>query len=182
VAVLDAAGSTYKLMQLNDHWSVALAPDFESLSEASVAAPILYFQHAGDHGWAYAIDYQGETLAEMEISFEASFYLAVEQWEQAYPDKDPYDDETGAFAQMVESAEASDAYREIQTQEVANANVEQFRLFGLDDGAITELGRLLAPDWQGSPFDRVAQFKELLGIPEMSWVSYEYEDADESDE
>jgi hypothetical protein len=153
--------------------------------------PILYFQHAEDHGWGYRLFYAGEEKASLDVSYEISEGLALELAEQLYPGIDFYDfygdlsfeKRDALYKQVIES----DEYIQQIASQYLNPGIGEFAAFDLSPEDISQLQDILRAEWYEKEFiglRQVEMFKRILGINEMSWVSYHYlcRDTDEEED
>ena len=76
----------------------------------------------------------------------------------------------------------SRAYLEAAAEQFNYLNLQQFKLFGTSPNAIAELEKVLTVENYLNPqylIRQVEEFKRLVGISEMEWVSYRYATKDE---
>jgi hypothetical protein len=176
----------YIVKNLNERWSVVV---FESANpedepvhawilKTSHDMPLLYFQHGEDHGWGYKIYAAGDQKASFDVDYGIAEWMTQELAEKHHPGVDMYGDLSaeaieGFYAQV----HASDDYSQRIAAQYAAPGLEHFALFGLSPEAITELRDILRPQrYEGrvEGFSQVEAFQKVLGIEEMSWMSYHY--------
>lgn len=146
-------------LQLNEEWVAFFTTgdgEFvasQQLGTLSEHCPILYFTNLEDHGWGFEIFHKGEVVSNLQVMYDLMDgeveELLTEHGEEAIH-------MLSGFLNQRPSAEA-------------------FRLFGLKDEQIEAIEALLAGNlaFDEDEFVAVENFKELLGIKEMSWVRYE---------
>lgn len=100
--------------------------------------------------------------------------------EERYPEEDLVDflyvDPIGQKIadELVEEIQGSESYNESIHQQFFNRNLESFRLFEVSDEQINRLGDILNGDYfmqLESMHELVEEFKEVLNIQEMGWMS-----------
>lgn len=171
---------------LNDNWFVFMTADTyvndnlpDRVREISHAAPVLYFYNFEDQCWGYRIVHQGEEAAHAYVSYELKDSLVGDLAVERYPDEDIIEllyidpKERGIYKQLEQEVEASSSYQEALHEQFINSNVEQFRLFHMDDDRIARLKQILSVDYLNglqSIHSLVDEFKALIDIEQMSWI------------
>lgn len=187
-----------KVKKLNDEWSVFFTPRtqerFEEPNEvldAKSEVPVMYFDHAGDHGWEFAIVKSGKVLSRFGFLYERETMDLIELVERLDPDADAFEDlfmNEGSdqyHAKMLEKLYAEKSKQARAEELFANFDLNAFAEFGISAEQSAELERLFRPETfteEESVLEHVERFKKILGIEEMSWVSSHYEDLNEEDE
>lgn len=177
---------------LNDKWSAMFIdsvnmqynPDDPTRSWAlrhSSEFPMLYFQHAEDHGWEYRLFHHGQEKASLVVDYEISEGLAIDLAEQLYPGIDFYDfggdlsfEKREALYKQVTD---SDDYIQRVAAQYANLHLDEFVVFGLSNDDIDQLNQILSTEQYETSTDNVSQveaFQNILGINEISWMSFDY--------
>lgn len=179
------APDEFRVQPLNDRWAVLLLADgwlgnpatVQALALLSHKAPLLYFTNAEDHGWGYRLFHQGDETAFVEVSYDLQFNLAMVEFEERYPDADPFEDpeNQARFDTLMEAIAQSPDYQNAVAEQYANANPEALQVLAIGDDALQELKALLSAQSAATHWEQVEAFKRLMGFPEMSWVSFDYE-------
>jgi hypothetical protein len=70
----------------------------------------------------------------------------------------------------------SEAYKSAVEDQFKHKHLHELANFGIPNQTITDLDNLITSDryLTDLEFDQVEEFKEALGITEMSWLSYRY--------
>ncbi|MDO3412194.1 hypothetical protein QWJ34_20695 [Saccharibacillus sp. CPCC 101409] len=186
-----------KVKTLNDKWSVFFTPESRigddrtaEVLKAESDIPILSFENAGDYGWGFAITRGGKVLSRFELSYMAEDQDLVELTERDYPGEEPsellYMSENSSkiYAEMLGKLRAVYPLRQRIEKWLAPFSADAFREFDLSEEQVERIGRLLNADhltqvWEKEVLKIVEQFKEIVGIEEMNWISPDYEDEDE---
>lgn len=179
------APCSYKTHTLNERWNVFCLED-SFLQQASTRkflleiteVPLLYFLHAGDHGWGYSIYYNKEMTCHVLLDYELEYSLAKKTVKKRFPLKNDIhavvkSEWTSAFEEVRQSSE----YHQALAEALSSASPDHLKLFGLEDKLITEIKSILSISWltEGKNLcNAVDKFKGLLGIREMEWISYNY--------
>lgn len=145
--------------------------------------PMLYFQHAEDHGWSYNLFHNGQEKASVNATYGLSYYLWREIAERLYPDVDPPVELDSAISQQIEQQVlTSEQYQHELKAQYTNVHLENFAVFGLTSDEIAQLENIMPSNSEAS-IEQVVAFQRILGIKEMSWMSYDYltRDASEDD-
>ncbi|TYP73215.1 hypothetical protein [Paenibacillus methanolicus] len=176
------------MRDLNDKWVLFMTEDTEAGEELpeqvralSAALPVLYFYNFEDHAWGYRIVHEGEELAALHVSYEVKDEFIMQLAAQRYPDQDLFelvyvDPGQTVYNQLAQEVNAWPSYVEAVANQFANRNVEQFRLFDVEDACIERLRDILNGDYYGtlgSYRQLVREFKEVLHMKEMSWIRYD---------
>ena len=177
----------HRIHRLNRQWSAILIPDFANTYEPAVSAlkqlsnecPLLDFQHAGDHGWAYRIYDSGQIVAWIEVNYELSFNMKVALADERYPNEPDmiifWNQHPEIPEALQKEVEESEEYKQLVHQMVEHKNVEAFAVFEIDPVVIQQLDELLtAKRYFENMTEPVETFKQLMGFPEMTWISYHY--------
>lgn len=180
---------------LNAHWIVITFEDANPQHEPvhswilrhSQQFPMLWFDHAEDHGWGYKLFHHREEKASLNVEYAISEGMALELAETLYPGVDFYDF-YGALTfekrdQLYAQVTASDDYRRQVAAQYAHTHPEAFAVFGLAPDSIAQLREILRPEYYGElveGFSQLAAFQQAIGIEEMSWVSYHYLSRDDA--
>lgn len=173
-------GQPYFIKQLNDKWSALFVEKMDIndwLVEHSNEFPMLYFQHPSDHGWGYRVFRDGKLVARLFVKYELSFFLWLELAEARYPHvRDVIGELDGATSNMLyDEVNNSETYRQEVAAQYASPNVEQFLAFGISESDVSYLRKVLTPEWYHERmFEQVQEFMRVLGITDMSWMSYRY--------
>lgn len=186
---LQSLGQPHRIGELNQQWAAIFVenanPKVDPLRswmiEQSSSFPLLFFEHGEDHGWGYRIFNEGQEKASLFVDYELSYNIYIDYVEREYPGIDPHVGlERDKARAIQESIIASDAFKQRVQSQYRNANIEQFTHFEIDEEVLQELRSILTVEWYlDSMFRQVAEFKRLLNIREMSWISYRYLTMDE---
>jgi hypothetical protein len=175
----------YIVRKLNEKWA-SLFPEDSNIVKPELAnwlhkhsytVPFLYFQHAEDHGWGYNIFKNGQEVASLDINYELDFHIWLDLAEQRYPGIDVIGSLDDAIAEALRREVAnSEAYIRAVQDQFKHKNLIQLASFDIPKQSITDLDILITPERYLSDygFDQVEEFKETIGITEMSWLSYRY--------
>ena len=180
---------------LNDKWGALFVdgdnyeypPVKPKLQELSWQIPLLFFQDPEDHGWGYSVYSGGVEIASLWVSYDLTWNLTLDLAKQRYPEvKDYYVQEFwDRWAVLKSEILASSEYHNLAVQQYAKQNLQALQVFGLDAKAIKTLAEATSPDtyFDHETLHMQSQiFKEVLGINEMSWMSYYYlQKRDDSD-
>jgi hypothetical protein len=184
IAALPTFPVPYVQEALNQTW-VAIYPKEHNqqnpmtkwMFDTSKLMPILSFYNAEDHGWGYTLFHNGKMRAILDVNYELAFDLWLDLATSLYPDIDPFaemsDEETQRLYQQVYQ---SDEYQMQVQAQFRGANVEAFSAFGFVN-LVEKLQEILQVSWYldfEKRHEQVAAFKQVLGIPKMSWKSYRY--------
>ncbi|MDF2645880.1 MAG: hypothetical protein K0Q73_1685 [Paenibacillus sp.] len=157
------------------------APAF--IYQLSIDAPVLYFCNYGDHFWGYRIFSEGKEVASLRISYEFDEELIMKIFEERYPDNDLYELFTTDYHNEINKYIEVNGLQEKAFNDLFDeCNVTAFKLFNLTDEQIDNLTSILNPNYfreQDNIFNLVDEFKEIVGIDEMSWIRYERVEEDE---
>jgi hypothetical protein len=186
---LTETGLTYKQRDLNPDWTAFfLADEWDeavtttALDRASRRAPVLSFMNAEDHGWGYRLWRMGNEVAALQISYELEFQVAQEIFAERYPGEDPFESDASVSKWMAirEQMQQSDRLTAATKELYQRANPAAFGALDLTPEQIEELKMVLNPAWRGEDgaWGQAERFKEILGIEEMTWLSYEHADAE----
>lgn len=181
----------YLIRMLNQKWggvfvqdAISERPDFVSwLRESSRQIPFLFFVDAADHGWQYRLFRDGNEVASVHVNYGNDNEILIGLAKARYPEVPDviwfvYED-SEILESSLEEVENSDGYRQAYRQAVEKQyeqkNVNACSIFGITPDIITELETVLSPEWYlKGMWDQVVRFKQLLGISELSWMSYHY--------
>jgi hypothetical protein len=153
---------------------------------ASKAFPILYFENATDHGWSYHIFSNGADSASLRVSYELAYFMWLEIAELRYPGIDVHGELDHPTSQAIyDEVLASDAYQQRAQAQYKRVRVDRFAVFDFDSAVTEKLRALLTVDWY-LDFERVLrqveEFKAILNLREMDWISYRYMARDAADD
>ncbi|MBB3073514.1 hypothetical protein FHS14_006573 [Paenibacillus baekrokdamisoli] len=151
------------------------APDY--IYQLSNDAPVLYFTNFSDHFWGYRIFSNGQEIAYLRISYELPGEIIHEILQERYPDKEIfelYDDDLQEeiSKEVFENGILDDAIEQLFDE----CNVSAFKLFDITNEQIEKLRLILNPTYYREHkklFNLVDEFKEIVGINEMSWIRHE---------
>lgn len=177
-----------RIVELNARWGVLLLEDewlqdnrtVVEIKKLSHQVPLLRFMNGPDHGWGYTVYQGGETRAAVDVSYERSFFMAVEEVERRHPQLlDVYEymstpagnqEWKTIYAEVL----ASSKYQEAVQKQFQYRNVDAFHHFELTEEHIQKLNELLIADGlmdeESDPREQVEQFKQILEITEMAWM------------
>ncbi|MBW7453323.1 hypothetical protein ACFOLF_05765 [Paenibacillus sepulcri] len=174
--------SVIKAAELNAEWLIFLngdailgndVPDY--VKQISMVLPVLYFYYDKDHCWGYKLFESGEMAADFELDYEAKNSMVIELAEKLYPDKDIiaflYLDEEGSEIRERLDEIVEDNYLEMVRMNFEKANLDSFNLFHKSEDTINKLKNIMRVEYFQtlvSPHELVEEFKELIGISEMS--------------
>ena len=172
--------------ELNDKWGALFVegdkyeypPVSPKILEISREIPLLFFQHPEDHGWGYALCNGGAVIALLWVAYDLGWNMTLELAQQRYPEvEDYFGGEFYPWQELMDEVLASDAYRNECIQQYSYLNLKELQIFGLSAADIKMLEEAISPDtcfnWE-SLHAQSQVFKEVLGIKEMSWMSYRY--------
>lgn len=174
---------------VNDQWSALFLRDEKleqkatvvTLIELSKFVSLIYFTHHEDWGWGYRVFLNGFEVAHFYDDYHFDHTLAVELAKERYPEREDilyflyFDKEGRALLDaLVEEINQSPNYVEKQFE---RKNVQSFAAFGIGKDKIAALDTLISV--QGLRDNRVhwrhvEDFKELLGMTEMTRRNYRY--------
>jgi hypothetical protein len=173
----------FLIQQLNDKWT-GLFREYsnifqlkEGLKQLSNRVPLLYFQHPADHGWGYNIFTEGQEVASVYVSYELDFQMMMDIIEARYSDDPvPFWIENEEIGRQIRAeVEGPEAYHQAVARQYENRNVQAFQAFGFDETTIKSLEEVITPTYfLEKRLGQVEAFKRLIGIEEMSWMSYKY--------
>ena len=178
----------YIVHKVNNRWSALLAEDYSNhristlIKEISQDFPVLYFDHAGDHGWSYRLIEAYTVTSSIAVGYELDWHLAYEYLELKYPDLagdpkslfDMVDDVPVLYAQLRKSTQ----YRQAVEEMYENHHPSKFSVFDVSDEQIQRLTKeITAAVYKESHemmLKQVDSFREILDFEEISWMSYRY--------
>lgn len=177
----------YKTHTLNEGWNVFCLEDSFLQQESTrkflleiTEVPLLYFLHAGDHGWGYSIYSNKEMTCHVLLDYGLEYSLAKKTVKKRFPlKKDIHTFVKSEWTSAFEEVRQSSEYHQALAESLSSARPDQFKLFGLEDKLISEIKSILSISWltEGENLcNAVDEFKGLLGIREMEWISYNYLD------
>jgi hypothetical protein len=148
------------------------------LIEASKQFPIMYFDNAEDHGWTYKLYVNRKIASQISLQYDLDENMVIGLLEQELEPNDGIDfyahNDTDAYRQKVH---ASIVYKLAIKLMYSKLNLGAFKVFGIDKQKIQQLKAILTSNSYHVFEDRkrqVDKFKEIIGIPEMGWISYRY--------
>lgn len=179
---------------LNEKWSALLIDDSggattesergldQWILESSKRFPLLHFE-THDEGFDYHLFSGGIEKASLEMNIAIELSMRVDLVEERYPDvEDPYiffDENPEINEALRLEVESSAEYQARVAQQYQYKNVATFEVFDVTTQVIAQLEQLLSVEsYFTDSIGQVEKFKEILGFPEMSWVSYHYESRD----
>ncbi|MBZ0318364.1 MAG: hypothetical protein K8L91_18270 [Anaerolineae bacterium] len=179
---------------LNEKWSALLIDNTggatteskrsldQWILESSKQFPLLHFE-THDEGFDYHLYSEGIEKASLEMNIAIEFSVRVDLVEERYPDiEDPYiffDQNPEINEALRLEVENSAEYQAHVAQQYQHKNVAAFEVFDVSSQVIAELEQTLSVEsYFADRLGQVEKFKEILGFPEMSWVSYHYESRD----
>lgn len=191
---LPAETPHFFIKTLNEKWSVLLIDDTggatteskrgldQWILESSKQFPLLHFE-THDDGFDYHLFSGGIEEASLEMNIAIEFSMRVDLVEQRYPDiEDPYiffDGNPEINEALRLEVENSAEYQTRVAQQYQHKNIAAFEVFNVPLQVIAELEQLLSVEsYFADRLGQVEKFKDILGFPEMSWVSYHYESRD----
>ncbi|WDF52969.1 hypothetical protein PQ460_11305 [Paenibacillus sp. KACC 21273] len=182
---------------LNEQWTLFFMKDTsfkkkvpDSIYQISNTVPVLHFDHAEDHGWSYEIISNGISKAHFDYNYELEEISLHQMALDGYPEEDPVEllytnpDFEGVRSQLLTELHQNPAYQEQLQQLFQNCHVEQFTLFEVSPEQIEQLKQIMTQkhlDQLDFMHDLVDQFKEILNLQKMSWISPERLEDDEFD-
>lgn len=178
--------------RINDRW-LAIFPDYPDYDLApvelwarlaSMQFPVMLYQRAEDHGWAYEIFSAAKLVAKVEVSYELTWQMWVDMMEAKYPHLQmPYDEvEKDEVERMYAAIEASEVFKQRAAAQFRLASPEVFALFGFDDAQITHIRSALDVGWYLDPARRLEQVNAFAKAAELSdivWMRFRYLNNDE---
>lgn len=182
----------YIVKHLNERWSVITFEDSNPTHEpvqswllgASRHTPLLAFHNAEDHGWGYSLFHGGEAKATLDVNYHIAEGLMLELAEKTHPGVDVYGELSfDEIERLNAQVQASEAYKQEIANQYTHPGAEHFAVFGLSADEIAQLRDLLqASRYEGREdgYQQVDAFQHLLGIEEMSWISYHYLSQDQN--
>ncbi|MDG0791204.1 hypothetical protein OMP38_10225 [Cohnella ginsengisoli] len=175
------------IRDLNEKWFVFMTEDTfvnenlpDCVREISRGVPVLYFYNFEDHFWGYRVVHQGQEVAHAYVSYELKDTLICDLAAERYPDEDTiellYVDTKGKniYHQLEQEVKVTSAYQEAIFNQFASSNVDQFRLFHIDEDRIAQLKHILSVNYLNALeliHTLVDEFKSLIQIEQMSWIS-----------
>jgi hypothetical protein len=186
---LTEADLTFKQRDLHPDWTAFfLADEWDeqatttALEQASRRAPVLSFMNAEDHGWGYRLWRMGHEVAALFVSYELEFQVAQELFAERYPGEDPFasDESVSKWMAIRQEMQQSERLTTAAKEQYQRANPAAFGALDLTPEQIEELKMVLNPAWRSEDgaWGQAERFKEILGITEMTWLSYEHADAE----
>jgi len=167
-----------KVQSLNDKYDIFLTDDDVTqsvppgFSELSAVIPILHFYNAEDHGWGYRVLDRGGVTASFDYSYWIEEYLFQELAEERYPESEPFELPEEIKNSIYEEIPHMEEFKKRYREQFDDIGLEAFAVFGVDP---QQLEQTFAAEYDG-PFDFVERFKETVGIPELAWINYAYDD------
>lgn len=184
-----------RVKRLNDKWSVFFTKHIESsekapqeLIEANSDIPVMYFDHAGDHGWTFVIVKSGRIRSAFRLPYEEEYLEMMDLIEEEYPDEDAMDllnrSANGPEIQdrMLAKLHAKTPPLERAAKWLEPVSLEAFSEFDLTAEQFDSLNALLTPEEfvdDAKMLESVDRFQAIMGITEMSWISPNYPDDEE---
>jgi hypothetical protein len=176
--------SVIRVGQLNSDWAVFFTEDTyldnaapEGIKQISIDIPVLYFYNFEDHCWGYKIFESGKVVADFELDYEAKNSMVIKLAQKLYPDKDIieflYVDDEGSEIREQLEVQVESNYIEMVKECYESTNIDFFKLFNLSESAIEKLKAIMSIEYLETlerQHDLVEEFKEIIGIPEMSWI------------
>lgn len=177
----------YEWRRLTDRWLAIFLeyPDYDLtraelwMKQVSAQFPVMFFQNASDHGWAYQIFSAGQVIAEVQVSYELSWHMWVDLMEVRHPEMEfPYN-EIGQdeVDRMYAEIEASEAFRIRVEEQYRGAAPDTFRLFGFSDEQIQIVRAALDIAWYLDParrHEQVYAFAKSVELDSFDWMSFRY--------
>lgn len=165
-----------------DHYEEKKIPSY--IIDISQQCPICYFFNYEDHGWGYRIFFNGEELANLNISYELEFYTILDIAQEKYPHEEDIIEflcftEKGkrVYDEVREEIIVSDIYKNSIENQFTNSNVDIFELFDIKEDTLDRLKIIVTPEYLlklENIFELVEEFKKLIGIEELVWMAFEY--------
>jgi hypothetical protein len=186
----NALSQPHLIRKLNEKWGVLLVEHFDIrkpgpanwLRKASQDFPMMYFDNAEDHGWGYNIFHEGREVASLYVNYELWWHMWLDLARKRYPNVDVMDSilhETDpAIMAIRDEVLNSRGYFLASAEQFKNLGLEQFAVFDIPTDTIARLEETLKVEHYlqfKHHGDQVEAFKRLLGIVQMTWVSYHYE-------
>jgi hypothetical protein len=135
----------------------------------------MYFQHAEDHGWGYNIFRGGMEVASMAVSYEIEFHMWLDLAEARYPGIDVPD--ALNLTDLRDEVLSSVAYRLAVEDQYKSPGLHELSVFGISKETVEKLQQVITAEWYFDPerrHEQVEEFKRVLDIVEMEWMSYHY--------
>lgn len=173
------------IKSLDYKWSIYLTKDFYMEGEAipkhilqiSERCPIFYFFNYSDHFWGYRVLHKSMEIAKFRISYEFDEELIFEYAKERYPDKDIMDlYEEGIYDELKKEINDNNLLEKELRNIFDSSNIEMFKLFKLSDLQINSLKNIISFEYFSkldNKWNLVEEFKKVLGISEISYISYE---------
>lgn len=189
---LSKAGAEFILRELSGEWSALFLKDewlqsrktIELLNSISVITPILHFEHAEDHGWAFRLFNCGQQVAMASVDYQLEYGMAMKLLQSRHLNQEDLTDflyftEEGreAYNSTIAEVRSSQLYRQAIAGNLAAKNCAEFACFGLDQSVVSALEQELSlenPGYKDSHGPSPERFQSLLGFPEFAWMSYSY--------
>lgn len=169
------------LKRINKKWTAYLTPkdDPSEVVDMSMELPVLYFNHAEDHGWEYQIFHEGKRIAHLYIDYEMDEGVILKLAQERYPDKDPIEllylcGDTNIMEEL--RSEVTDHFETLVHRLFQDANVECLSIFDIKAENMKELKLVLSQSGLFSSTSRFAlvdAFKKNMQLEEMSWIRYD---------
>ncbi|WFR61718.1 hypothetical protein P9222_25550 [Paenibacillus amylolyticus] len=172
--------------ELNDKWLLFFTKETEVNDEVPIdilttseEIPILYFYNFEDHGWGYSIILKGQIISKFDLSYEFEDNLLIEIIEEDFPEADPheflYTNSEGEA--LREKLKKSENFNNSIKNLFIDCALDNFKLFELESDKIDQLKTIMNYEYINaleSYFNLVDQFKDILQIKEMSWISSDH--------
>lgn len=167
--------------KINSKWIAYLTEgdNDAGIIEMSFEFPILFFEHAEDHGWGYHIYRNGNIAASLRIDYEVEEGLLWSLIQERYPEDNPievlYSHNDGNLGEELRE-EVRNNLADLTKRTFDKANFESFSDFGIEDEIIKQLQAYFQPPilTSNNLHESVNVFKQLVMINEMSWVRYDH--------
>lgn len=145
--------------------------------------PVFNFCNLSDHFWGYRIFNYGQEVAYLRVSYEIFEETIIKIFEERYPDKEILELYDGDLHEEISREVVENGILDGVIEKLFDeSNVSAFKLFDVSEEQIDQLKSILNPSYfreHKSIFQLVEEFKEIIGINEMSWIRHERVEEDE---
>ncbi|MBD0381454.1 hypothetical protein [Paenibacillus sedimenti] len=179
IKVLDEKWIAY-LTRNDSYLEYQEAPDY--IYQLSYDAPVLNFCNLSDHFWGYRIFNGGQEVAYLRISYEFLEEIIIEIFKERYPEKEILELYGDMHEEISKEVIENGIFDEAIEHLFDESNVSAFKLFDISEKQIDKLKSILNPSYfreHKKIYQLVEEFKEIIGINEMSWIRHERVEEDE---
>jgi len=181
----------YIIHDVNNKWSVVLVENFgidmstprfqKWLMEMSDEFPILFFDHAEDHGWSHRLINTSSITSSVDVRYELEWSLVYDLLEKRHPEL------AGDPGRLFDAEDLPPLYAQVRKSteyDIAIANMykdyhpQAFTVFGITTRQVKHLDDSISIEAFKASYksmkQQVDKFREILDLEEVSWMSYRY--------